>query len=77
MLPMAEKVRGRPLPYLKAWRMQKLMGQRELADQSGLARATIARAERGDEIVNFANIRKLAQALGISADDLLHQNPEE
>lgn len=76
MVPMAEKVRGRALPYLKEWRMRKLMGQNELATRSGLARATIARAEKGDEVVNFANIRKLAEALGISPDDLL-RNPEE
>jgi transcriptional regulator with XRE-family HTH domain len=76
MIPMAEKVRGRPVPYLKAWRMQKLLGQSELAEKSGLAKSTIARAERGDEVVGFANIRKLAKALGISSDDLLHKQPE-
>jgi transcriptional regulator with XRE-family HTH domain len=77
MVTMAEKVRGRPLPYLKAWRMRKLLGQNELAAKSGLARATLARAERGDEIVNFANIRKLAEALGISTDDLLYRSPRD
>jgi transcriptional regulator with XRE-family HTH domain len=74
---MAEKVRGRPLPHLKAWRMHKLMAQNELAERSGLARATIARAEKGDEVVGFANIRKLAEALGISADELLAPAPGE
>ena len=74
---MAEKVRGLPLPYLKAWRMHKLMAQNELSARTGLARATIARAERGDEVVNFANIRKVAEALGISTDDLLHRDPDK
>jgi transcriptional regulator with XRE-family HTH domain len=74
---MAEYVRGRPLPYLKAWRMHKLIAQNELATKSGLAKSTLARAERGDEVVNFANIRKLAEALGISTDELLHQDPEQ
>jgi transcriptional regulator with XRE-family HTH domain len=76
MMTMAEKIRGRPLPFLKAWRMRKLIAQTELASRTGLARATLARAERGDEIVNFANIRKLAEALGISADDLLYRDPD-
>jgi transcriptional regulator with XRE-family HTH domain len=76
MIPMAEKVRGLPLPYLKAWRIRKLLGQNELAEKSGLAKSTIARAERGDEVVGFANIRKLAKALRISTDDLLQKHPE-
>jgi transcriptional regulator with XRE-family HTH domain len=74
---MAEKTRGLPLPYLKVWRMRKLIGQSELADMIGLARATVTRAERGDEVVSFANIRKLAEALGISANELLRRPPED
>ena len=31
MIAMAEYVRGRALPHLKAWRMRKLMAQSELA----------------------------------------------
>jgi DNA-binding Xre family transcriptional regulator len=75
-IPWAEKLRGRTLPYLRAWRMHKLMAQIELAERSGLAKSTLARAERGDEVVSFANIRKLAEALGISAEDLLNRAPE-
>lgn len=70
---MAEKVRGLPLPHLRAWRIKKLIGQSELADKAGLARATVTRAERGDTVVSFANIRKLAGVLGISPDDLLNE----
>lgn len=73
---MAEKARGLPLPHLRAWRIKKLIGQSELADRAKLARATVTRAERGDEVVSFANIRKLAEVLGISADDLLNREPE-
>jgi DNA-binding Xre family transcriptional regulator len=74
--PPTEYVRERPLPHLKAWRMHKLMAQIELAERSGLAKSTLARAERGDEVVSFANIRTLAEALGVSADDLLNRAPE-
>ncbi len=70
---MAEKTRGLPLPYLKAWRIKKFLGQSELADRAGLARPTVTRAERGDEVVSFANIRKLAAVLGIRPDDLLRE----
>lgn len=73
---MAERTRGRPLPYLRAWRGKRLMGQVELAEASGLARATIARAEKGDEAVNYSNIRKIAAALGITTDELLYEDPE-
>jgi transcriptional regulator with XRE-family HTH domain len=74
---MAEQVRGRPLPYLKAWRIEKLMTQAELVERSGVGRATVVRAERGDEAISFANIRKLAEALGISTDELLRTKPKE
>lgn len=53
------------------------MAQKELAERSGLARTTLARAERGDEIVNFSSIRRLAEVLGISTDELLHTDPED
>ena len=70
---MAEKVRGLPLPHLRAWRIKRLIGQSELADKAGLARATVTRAERGDTVVSFVNIRKLAGVLGVSPDDLLSE----
>ncbi len=73
---MAEYVRGKPLPYLRAWRLEKLMGQAELARAAGVTKGTMARAERGDEVVSFANIRKIAEALGISTDELLNGAPD-
>jgi len=39
-------VRGKPLPYLRAWRMTKLLGQTELARACGLSKGTLTRAER-------------------------------
>lgn len=77
MAVMAEYVRGRPLPHLKAWRLKRFIGQAELARLAGLSKSTLARAERGDEVVSFANIRKLAEALAISADELLNTAPDE
>lgn len=77
MATMAEYVRGRALPHLRAWRMHKVVGQAELARKAGLSKGTLARAERGDAIVSFANVRKLAEALGISPDELLGPAPGE
>ena len=74
---MAEYIRGKPLPYLKSWRLRKNLVQSELAQMAGVTKGTMARAERGDEVVSFANIRKIAEALGVSTDELLTKEPEE
>lgn len=76
MIAVAEYTRGRALPHLKAWRMHKLMSQTELAQRAGLAKSTVARAERGDEVVSFANIKRLAAVLGISGHELVEKHPE-
>lgn len=70
------QVRGRPLPHLKAWRMRRYMTQLELAERSGLAKATVTRAETGDNAVSFPNIKKLADALGVSPDELVYIDPD-
>lgn len=66
---MAEKVRGRALPHLRAWRMRRALSQAELAEAAGVVRGTVARAERGG-VVSFPNIRQLADALYITVDQL-------
>ena len=71
---MAEKVRGRIVPHLRAWRMARSLQQGELADEAHVSRSTIIRAEAGG-IVSFSNIRKLASALNVSVDDLLYSDP--
>lgn len=76
MITMAKQVRGRPLPYLQAWRLHRLMTQAELVEKTGLGRATVVRAERGHEIVTMANIRKLADALRITPDELVYHDPD-
>ena len=66
---MAEKIRGRPLPHLRAWRIRRALSQPELADAAGVVRGTVARAERGG-VVSFPNIRQLAAALQMSVEQL-------
>ena len=77
MVAMPEYVRGRPLPNLKAWRLRRFIGQAELARLAGVSKGTLARAERGDAVVSFANIRKIAEALQITPDELLSKTPDE
>lgn len=71
-----ERVRGVELPYLRAWRIHKAVSQSELITRTALARSTIARAETGKEAVSFPNIRKLAEALGISPEQLMRVDPD-
>ncbi len=74
---MAEKgLRGRTVEHLRAWRMHRVLNQSELATAAGVGRTTVLRGEAG-HIVNFANIRKLAAALGITPEQLLREGPED
>jgi transcriptional regulator with XRE-family HTH domain len=70
-MPVAEQVRGVVLPRLREWRVKRLLTQDELARAAGVTRGTIIRAEKG-EIVGYANVRKLAEALKVDADQLQH-----
>ncbi len=75
---MSERVqrpRGRKLPYLAAWREYRLMSGVELARKADVGRSTVARAEGGDEVVSWLNIRKLAKALDMTAEQLLNEEP--
>lgn len=56
---------------LKASRLAAGMTQKELADVTGLNRATIANAESGRHAVTIKQVRPLAKALGIPPEALL------
>jgi ribosome-binding protein aMBF1 (putative translation factor) len=71
-----KRERGVTLPYLRAWRRRRAMSQGELVQRVDLARSTVARAETGSEIVSFPNIRKLADALGITPEQLMRVDPD-
>lgn len=75
-MTLAAQIRGFALPFLQRYRMRAFLTQVELIDKSGVSRATVVRAERGDEIVSIANIRKLAEALGITPDELVYKDPD-
>lgn len=64
------------LPHLKAWRSRAVMSQKQLAKLAGVTPGTIIRLERG-EAANATTIHKLAQGLGISVQQLIHEGPED
>jgi transcriptional regulator with XRE-family HTH domain len=74
-MAVAYKTRGIAIPHLSEWRISRVMSQSELADKASVARSTITRAERG-EIVSFENVRKIAQALSITPQQLQHAPTE-
>ena len=67
---------GRVLSQVKVWRERRWLTQGELAEKSGVARSTIARAELGGA-VSIRNVRALAEALGVTPDDLCGDRPAD
>ena len=59
------------LPGLRRARESKLLTQRELAAQSGIAQTTIARLESQQRPAQLSTVRKLAAALGVEPSDLM------
>ena len=68
--------RGLLVPRLETWRRVGTLTQQELAARAKVARSTIVRAEGGGAI-SLANVRKIAEALGISVRQLLYSDPSE
>ncbi len=67
--------RGLPLPNLRHWRHWRGYSQAELAERAGLTRPTVTNLEAEKAAANFATVRKLAEALGITREQLLHDEP--
>lgn len=68
--------RGYALPFLRSWRRRRMLTQAELVEKSGVSIATIVRAESAAGSVSVANLRKLAEALGITTDELVYTDPD-
>ena len=69
---MAEEQTGRglPLPALREVRLRALLTQGQLAEQAGVSRQSITRAERGEPVAP-ATIRRLARALRVAPEILM------
>ena len=59
------------MPGLRRARETALLTQAELAERAGVQRATVNRIETGATAARFATVRRLAEALGVPAADLL------
>jgi transcriptional regulator with XRE-family HTH domain len=56
---------------LKRFRQERVLSQRELAREAGLAQGTVWRIENGFPGVRPATIRKLAGVLGVEPKELV------
>ena len=62
---------------LKRLRRLRLMSQEELAEASGVGRATISRIERGETGAHGRTLRKLAATLGVGVEELVGTQGED
>jgi transcriptional regulator with XRE-family HTH domain len=70
----ASDTRGVPVPGLAALRKQEGLSQKELAERSGVGKATISRLERGAN-ARYDTIDKLAEALSTTRKRLIKKWP--
>ena len=56
---------------LKTLRQLRAMSQQELAEESGVGRATISRIERRETGAQGRSLRRLANALGVGVEELV------
>jgi transcriptional regulator with XRE-family HTH domain len=58
---------------LKRIREMRALSRKDLAEQSDIDESTVYRAEHGQTKLRPSTIRKLAQALGVSPDELMSE----
>ncbi|MDP9358887.1 MAG: helix-turn-helix domain-containing protein [Chloroflexota bacterium] len=56
---------------LREWRERRLLTQRELAEKVGMSVGQINRIERGVHRPRLSTVRKLTEALSVSADEII------
>ncbi len=66
---------GLPVPNLRAWRQWRGLSQAELAQRAGVRGPTVSDTENGKTAASYTTIGKLAGALGITREQLLHEQP--
>ena len=64
-------------PTVRAVRKAKGMTQRDLAEATGLTPAAICAYEKGERYPNFPAAVKVAEALGLSLDEMVKGEPVE
>lgn len=66
---------GLHTPYLREWREHFVLSAVELAQLAGISRQAWSSYETGYARASFARIRRIAELLGISPDQLVRQRP--
>ena len=69
---MIERSRSILLPALAAHRRRRSLTQRQLGELAGVAHTTVQRLESLNRGAYPQTLRKLATALGVSPEELLH-----
>jgi transcriptional regulator with XRE-family HTH domain len=69
---MIESSRSTPLPGLAAHRRRRGLTQRELGELAGVAHTTVQQVESLSRGAYPQTVRKLATALGVAPEELLH-----
>jgi transcriptional regulator with XRE-family HTH domain len=62
---------------LKELRRLRALSQQELAEESGVGRATISRIERGETGAHGRTLRRLAAALRVGVEELVRVEANE
>lgn len=62
---------------LIALRKMHNISQEELAEKIGVSRQTLSKYETGESIPDIEKTKAIADAFGVSLDDLVNYNPEE
>ena len=70
---MMERSRSTPLPALAAHRRKKGLTQRQLGELAGVAHTTVQQVESLSRGAYPQTLRKLASALGVAPEELLHE----
>jgi transcriptional regulator with XRE-family HTH domain len=65
--------RSIPLPYLRELRQSKGLSQKNLGQLARVSPGTIYRVETGQRGAYPGTVRKLATALGVSTETLVHR----
>jgi transcriptional regulator with XRE-family HTH domain len=69
---MMERSRSTPLPGLAAHRRRRGLTQRQLGELAGVAHTTVQNLESLKRGAYPQTLRKLATALGVAPEELLH-----
>jgi transcriptional regulator with XRE-family HTH domain len=69
---MIERSRSTPLPALAVHRRRQGLTQRQLGELAGVAHTTVQKLESLKRGAHPQTLRKLATALGVAPEELLH-----